>query len=178
MQLARPKVGPSRSRGPFSLKSAIEHWPSGTDARQSAENPQHEAEVFRYWPCLRNTMSFIPLRYRKSRGTSNYKTSPPIFLSCPWDIIFLSFGIHFHSSHRGRFSYARTILYWWGPRSLKYVINNGHGYFQSFFCVWGIYFFIWLLCLLTFHLGCFIMCIILPIFFLIMPANHVALLKW
>ena len=24
--------------------------------------------------CLRNTMSFIPLRYRKSRGTSHYTT--------------------------------------------------------------------------------------------------------
>ena len=28
---------PSQSRGHFSLKSAIEHWPSGTDARQSAD---------------------------------------------------------------------------------------------------------------------------------------------
>ena len=28
---------PSRSQGPFGLKSALEHWISGTDARQSAE---------------------------------------------------------------------------------------------------------------------------------------------
>ena len=34
---------PSRSQGPFSLKSAMEHWPSGTDAWQSAEEPLHEA---------------------------------------------------------------------------------------------------------------------------------------
>ena len=29
-------------------------------------------EIFQYWLCLRNTTSFIPPRYRKSRGTSYY----------------------------------------------------------------------------------------------------------
>ena len=29
---------PSRSRGPFGLKSAMEHWPSGSDAIQSTEH--------------------------------------------------------------------------------------------------------------------------------------------
>ena len=35
---------PSRNPGPFGLKSAMEHWPSGTDARQSAEKSLHEAQ--------------------------------------------------------------------------------------------------------------------------------------
>ena len=30
--------------------------------------------VFRYWLCLRNTMSFIPKIYQKSRGTSHFTT--------------------------------------------------------------------------------------------------------
>ena len=34
---------PSRSQGPLGFKSAMEHWPSGTDARQSAEKPLHQA---------------------------------------------------------------------------------------------------------------------------------------
>ena len=29
-------------------------------------------EIFQYWLCLRNTTSFIPPRYQKSRGTSHY----------------------------------------------------------------------------------------------------------
>ena len=31
-------------------------------------------KIFQYRPCLRNTMSFIPPRYRKSRATSHYTT--------------------------------------------------------------------------------------------------------
>ena len=64
---------PSRSWGPFDFKSAMEHWPSGTDARQSAEKPLFEAEIFQYWLCLTNT-SFISPRYPKSCGTSYYTT--------------------------------------------------------------------------------------------------------
>ena len=37
MQLAHQKVAQPK------LKSAMEHWPSRTDARQSAEKPLHEA---------------------------------------------------------------------------------------------------------------------------------------
>ena len=33
----------SRSRGPFGLKSAMEHWLFGADARHSTEKPLHEA---------------------------------------------------------------------------------------------------------------------------------------
>ena len=36
MQLALPKVAQPKLE-PFGLKSAMEHWPSGTDARQSAK---------------------------------------------------------------------------------------------------------------------------------------------
>ena len=34
----------SRSRGPFRLKSAMEHSPSGSDARQSTEKPLRQAQ--------------------------------------------------------------------------------------------------------------------------------------
>ena len=133
---------PSRSRRPFGLKSAQEHWPSGTDARQSAEKPLHKAEIFQYWPCLRNMTSFIPPRYRKSHGTSHYTTSPRpknnFFYYVRWTSYFCLW-IYFHSSRRSTFSFARTILlYWWGPRYLKHVINDGHVFFNSFLCVWGI----------------------------------------
>ena len=36
---------PSQSRGPFDLKSAMEFWPSGTNARQFAEKPLHKAKA-------------------------------------------------------------------------------------------------------------------------------------
>ena len=36
------------ARPPEGLKSAICHWPSGTDARQSAKKPLHEAATERY----------------------------------------------------------------------------------------------------------------------------------
>ena len=68
------KVPVEAGGGAFGLKSAIEHWLSCMDARQSAEKPLYEAEIFQYWPCLRNTTSFILPRYRKSRGTSHYTT--------------------------------------------------------------------------------------------------------
>ena len=38
-----PENGPTEAGGFSGLKSATEHWPSDTDARQSAENPLHEA---------------------------------------------------------------------------------------------------------------------------------------
>ena len=34
-----------------------------------------QTEIFQYWLCLRNTPSFSPLRYRKSRATNHYTTS-------------------------------------------------------------------------------------------------------
>ena len=34
---------PRQSQEPFGIKAAMEHWLSGTDARQSAEKPQYEA---------------------------------------------------------------------------------------------------------------------------------------
>ena len=48
---ARPPEG-----GPA---EAMEHWSSGTDARRDTGKPLHEAEIFQYWLCLRNTTSFI-----------------------------------------------------------------------------------------------------------------------
>ena len=42
LNLAQLKVAQPNSET-FGLKCAIEHWPSGTDARRSAEKPQHEA---------------------------------------------------------------------------------------------------------------------------------------
>ena len=62
-----------------------------------------------------------------------YNISPQTNL----DIIFLFFRIYFHSSRSGTFSFARTMLLHW-LWYLKYVINDGHGFFDSFFCVWGI----------------------------------------
>ena len=41
MQLTHPKVVQPKPGG--GLKSAIEHWPSGMDARHSAEKPLREA---------------------------------------------------------------------------------------------------------------------------------------
>ena len=69
MQLAQPKVA-HPNWGPFSLKSAMEHSPFGADARQSAERPMHESEIFMYWRAYETRR----LLYRKSRGTSHYIT--------------------------------------------------------------------------------------------------------
>ena len=46
---------PSWSRGSYSLKSAIEHWPSSTDARQSAEKPLREAQLLIFLSASHNT---------------------------------------------------------------------------------------------------------------------------
>ena len=43
---------PRRSHGPFGLKSAIEHWPSSMDPRQSTEKPLHEAMADRTSPVI------------------------------------------------------------------------------------------------------------------------------
>ena len=37
-------------------------------------------EIFQYWLCLRNTISLIPPRYRKSHGTSYYTTIYLIYI--------------------------------------------------------------------------------------------------
>ena len=69
-----PGDKPNFSKEKVTSSEAQGNWPSATDARQSVENLLHEAEIFQYWPCLRNTSYFNPPRYRKSRGTSHYAT--------------------------------------------------------------------------------------------------------
>ena len=39
-----PESGPAGAGGPFSLKSAIKHWPSVTEARQEEEKPKRQAQ--------------------------------------------------------------------------------------------------------------------------------------
>ena len=143
-----------------------------------------------YWPrsirvlsaslCIRNTASFTLPRYRRSRGASHDTHLPPNnFQYVRRTSYFCLFGFISIVPVGVRFRLlVRYCCIGEGLGTSNMSKNDDHGFFNSFLSVWGISFFTWLMCLRTFHLGCFIMYTILTILFSIMPSNQVGLPKW
>ena len=65
---------PSRSWGPFGIKSAMEHWPSGMDARQSADKPLHEAVARRAFPITLFFTKYSTLIFISRKGRIWHKS--------------------------------------------------------------------------------------------------------
>ena len=69
---ARPPEG---GQAKVSLKSAVEHWPSNTDARQSAEKPLHKAQSL-----IKQYLMNVP-----PDGWVWHKTIFFFFFRCVWE---------------------------------------------------------------------------------------------
>ena len=107
-----------------------------------------------------------------------YEPPPKNFNMSVWHHIFVFWDLfpYFQSGYVFFLSYDFVVLV---PAWVSQICHKWRTWVLQLvpLCL-GYIFFIWLICLRTFHLGCFIMYIILPIFFSIMPSNQVASPKW